>query len=175
MEFKFQKHGCPWSRNTTTGELLKSGQLREQPSGTEWIQMHQSQLFKTSQSQWSIRFRVTCRLNLLMKASSMQSKPRDIQPKWVHCETKYNTLFFITLLLGVVLAVVYVQGPYVHTTRKEFQERLITPAFWICVGGKLGQGNHIIMWRLICEKFRFLKRSPSRRKCKAGVMKFFRF
>ena len=54
VELKFQKHGCPRSRNTATGELQKSGPLREQPTRTARIETYQSQLLKTNQSQWSI-------------------------------------------------------------------------------------------------------------------------
>jgi len=54
VELKFQKQGCPRSRNTTTGELQKTGPLREQPTSTARIKMHQSQLLKTNQSQQSI-------------------------------------------------------------------------------------------------------------------------
>ncbi|KAL9962577.1 hypothetical protein ACROYT_G031688 [Oculina patagonica] len=54
MELKFLKHGCPRSKNTTTGELYDSGPLREQQdTETARIEMHQSQLLKTNQSQRS--------------------------------------------------------------------------------------------------------------------------
>ena len=53
VELKLQKHGCPQSKNTTTGKL-KRALLREQPTGTVRIEMHQSQLLQTCQSQQSI-------------------------------------------------------------------------------------------------------------------------
>ena len=54
VKLKFQKHGFPRSRNTRTGKLWKSGPLWEQPTGTAKVEMNQSQLLKTSQSQQSI-------------------------------------------------------------------------------------------------------------------------
>ncbi len=54
MELKFLKHGCPRSKHSTTGELYDSGPLREQQdTETARIEMHQSQLLKTNQSQRS--------------------------------------------------------------------------------------------------------------------------
>ncbi|KAL9955731.1 hypothetical protein ACROYT_G037098 [Oculina patagonica] len=54
VRLKFLKHGCPRSKNTTTGELCDSGPLREQQdTETARIEMHQSQLLKTNQSQRS--------------------------------------------------------------------------------------------------------------------------
>ena len=52
-------HGCP--RSYTIGELYGSGRAREQRyTGTARIEMHQSQLLKTSQPQRSIvRYKVT--------------------------------------------------------------------------------------------------------------------
>ena len=54
VEYKFRKHGCPRSRNTTTGEPYDSGPPKEQHTETARIEMHQSQLLKTNQSQRSI-------------------------------------------------------------------------------------------------------------------------
>ena len=88
MELKFQKHGWPQFRNTTTGELQKSGPLREQSTGTARIEMQQSLLLKTSQSQQSI---------VLYKASSMQSKHWNILPTWLLRETSNNTLLLISM------------------------------------------------------------------------------
>ncbi|KAL9963888.1 hypothetical protein ACROYT_G027442 [Oculina patagonica] len=49
---EFLRHGCPRSKNTTTGELCDSGPLREQQdTETARIEMRQSQLLKTNQSQ----------------------------------------------------------------------------------------------------------------------------
>ena len=51
---EIQKHGCPRSRNTITGEPYDSEPPREQHTKTARIKMHQSQLLKANQSQKSI-------------------------------------------------------------------------------------------------------------------------
>ena len=43
-----------------------------------------------------IGFHVTSRPHRLMKTSSMQSKRRDIRPKWLHRETNDNTLLLLS-------------------------------------------------------------------------------
>lgn len=60
--------------------------------------MHQSQLLKTKQSQWSIlkRWLVTSQPHCLMKSSSMQSKYHNLHHKWPHREINKNTWLFWT-------------------------------------------------------------------------------
>jgi len=48
-------------------------------------------------------------------------------------------------------------------------------SFWICVGGKLGQGNHVIIFMSSISKAPFSKHIPSTLKRKAGFFKFLQF
>ena len=64
--------------------------------------MHQSQLLKTNESQWSIllkRWCVTRRPHRLMKTSSMQSKCHNLHHKWPHRETNWITWLFLRTYL----------------------------------------------------------------------------
>ena len=92
MEYKFRKHGCPQSRNTTTGEPHDSGTPREQHTETARIGMYQSQLLKTNQSQRGIllqSWHVTSRAH-----RSIQSKRGDLYHKWQHREINESTWLF---------------------------------------------------------------------------------
>ena len=64
--------------------------------------MHQSQLLKTNESQWSIllkRWCVTRRPHRLMKTSSMQSKRHNLHCKWSHHETNESTWLLLRTYL----------------------------------------------------------------------------
>ena len=69
------------SRNTTTGELQKSGPLREQKTGKVKIETHQSQLLKINQSPLSIILYKVSRKQSTSSPTSTQSKRRDLRPK----------------------------------------------------------------------------------------------
>lgn len=63
----------------------------------------------------------------------------------------------------------------VHTTREEFLKRKNHRLFWICLWGKLRQGNHmIIVTPWFSKSSVFNKCFPSIQKRKAAVFKFFR-
>ncbi len=81
MELKFLRHGCPRSKYTTTGELWDSGPLREQQdTETARIEMRQSQLLKTKQSQ----------------RSSMLAHPVDLIAWWRLAVCSRNVTISIT-------------------------------------------------------------------------------
>ena len=64
---------------------------------------------------------------------------------------------------------------FVHATREEFQSGNNHRSFWICVWGKLGQGNHVIIVTSSFQKVSFSKCLSSTRKRKAGAFKFLGF